>query len=320
MTPAEWMPASLKAMQEFASIGRTIPYEKELYRRNGTRWWGMFAASRLTEDEGVEYVIDVTERKAAEAELRASREDLELRVQERTAELDAVNGALRDEIVERERAEQTRQELMRQLVVAQEDERRRISRELHDEVGQDLTALLLGLRSLQGEHGEGKRRTLEQLQRITERIGKEVHEMALKLRPTALDDLGLLRTLSNYVDEWAGRSGVEVDFHSSGWSGERLPSHLETTIYRIVQEALNNVLKHAKATQVSVIVERRTDQVIAIVEDNGVGFDIASVEKNKGAKRLGLLGMTERAALIGGQFSIESSEQRGTTVFVRIPL
>jgi signal transduction histidine kinase len=313
------MSLSLKAVEEFNALGVTTPYEKEFIRKDGTRWWGLFAASRLRDDEGVEYVIDISERKGAEKELRRAREDLELRVMERTSELEAVNGALRDEIIDRQRTERVREELLRQVVTAQEEERRRISRELHDQVGQLLTALMLGLKSIQPGDAH-MAETLKQLQGVTETVGREVHDMALRLRPTALDDLGLLRTLSNYIDEWSQRARIEVDFHSSGWDGHRLPPHIETTIYRIVQEALTNVVKHANATRVSLILDRRADQAVVIIEDNGTGFDSSGANKPGASKRLGLIGMKERAALVAGELSIESTPEGGTTLFVRIPL
>ena len=161
---------------------------------------------------------------------------------------------------------------------------------------------------------------MKALQAITETVGREIHELALELRPTALDDLGLLRTLSNYIDQWSSRANVEVDFHSSGWAGERLPPHIEATIYRIVQEALTNILKHARATHVSLIVERRAGQALVIVEDNGAGFDHESLSNQPNGKSIRLLGMKERAALIDGELKIEASPGKGTTVFVRIPL
>jgi PAS domain S-box-containing protein len=321
MTPSEWMPHSLRALEEFKSTGRTSPYEKEYIRKDGSRWWALFSATRLDEDEGVEFIIDITERKAASLELRRHSADLETRVQERTAALDAANGALRDEIIERHRAESSRQELLRQLATAQEEERRRLSRELHDEIGQHLTALMLGLKSLESRALDGEMHAaLANLHAITERIGKEVHDLALELRPTALDDLGLLRALANYIEEWSIQSKVEVDFHSSGWTGERLPVPIETTIYRIAQEALTNILKHAQGSRVSLIVERRAEEVIMIVEDDGRGFDVEAVPRHPGSKRLGLLGMKERAALMDGEMKIESSPGNGTTLFVRIPL
>jgi PAS domain S-box-containing protein len=321
MTPPEWIPHSLNAVAEFKALGRTIPYEKQFTRKDGSRWWALCSATRLEDDEGVEFIIDVTARKAGEEELRRHRDDLEILVQERTAALDAANGALRDEIVERQRAEASRQELLRQLASAQEEERRRISRELHDEVGQHITALMLGLKSLETSCAEPPNpATLASLQSITEKVGKEIHDLALELRPTALDDLGLLRTLSNYIEQWSATSKIEVDFHSAGWTSERLPPPIETTAYRIVQEALTNVAKHAAATRVSLIIERRPEQVTLIIEDDGKGFDVDLLPPNPRTKRLGLLGMAERAALMDGEVKVESGPHKGTTVFVRIPL
>ena len=321
MTPPEWIPHSLNAVAEFKALGRTIPYEKQFTRKDRSRWWALCSATRLEGDEGVEFIIDITERKAGDEELRRHRDDLEIRVQERTAALDAANGALRDEIVERQRAEASRQELLRQLASAQEEERRRISRELHDEVGQHITALMLGLKSFEHACTEPPNpATLASLQAITEKVGKEIHDLALELRPTALDDLGLLRTLANYIEQWSSTSKIEVDFHSAGWTGERLPPPIETTAYRIVQEALTNVVKHAAATRVSLIIERRPEQVTLIIEDDGNGFDVDALPPYPRTKRLGLLGMVERAALMDGEVKVESGPQKGTTVFVRIPL
>lgn len=319
MTPPEWLTRTARAMDELAALGRTIPYEKQYLRKDGSRWWGLSAATRLSPDEGVEFVIDITERKLAENKLHGYHEELEARVLHRTAELDHVNGALRDEILERTNAEKSRQDMLRQLVTVQEDERRRISRELHDQVGQDITALMLGLKALDWrDRNPPPRDTLQKLQTLTERIGKQIHDLALEIRPTALDDLGLLRTLSNYVDEWSKRTGIEVDFHSGGWRAQRLPPAVETTFYRIVCEALNNVVKHAAATCVSLIIERRGDEAVAIIEDDGKGFDPDQIRT--GGQRLGIVGMRERATLAGGDLNIESSPEGGTTLFVRIPV
>lgn len=319
LSPREYRSHLQRALDELVSLGRTIPYEQEVLREDGTRWWGLVAATRLSTQECVLYAIDITARKENEEELRAYRDELEERVLHRTAELDALNGALRDEIVERKRAEHARQELLAQLVSAQEDERRRISRELHDQVGQDLTGLMLGLKALHRDDGRAPGEELHRLQTLTETIGKRIHDMALEIRPTALDDLGLLRTLSNYVEDWSKRSGIEIEFHSSGWQGERLPSPVETTLYRVVREALNNIVKHSGARRVSLIVERQPEQAVAIVEDDGKGFDLEAAAPARG-KRLGLVGMRERAALVGGELSIESTPGQGTTVFVRVPL
>ena len=141
------------------------------------------------------------------------------------------------------------------------------------------------------------------------------------LRAPGARRFGLHTALDNYVEEWAGRSCVPVDFHSAGCGEGRRPFSHETALYRIAQEALTNVFKHSGADRVSFILERRGDHVFAVVEDNGQGFDVeALLESSARGRRLGLLGMRERATLLGGTLNIESSPGAGTSVFVRIPV
>jgi PAS domain S-box-containing protein len=268
-------------------------------------------------------IRDVTERKRAEHALREAYGQLEIHVEERTVELARANECLRAEIVGHKKSEAARQALLQRLVTAQEEERHRIARELHDQMGQYLAALILGLKVLKDatpEHSPEHRR-LQRLQEIADLIGKEVHHLALELRPTALDDLGLETTLVNHVEEWSERSGVKVDFHSSGLEKRRLLAAIETALYRIVQEGLTNVLKHAKALHVSVILQRSSDQVSVIIEDDGQGFIVEPVPGPSAVNRhLGLLGMEERGAMVGGTLTVESTLGKGTTVFVRIPM
>ena len=263
-------------------------------------------------------IRDVTDRKRAEDALRVAHAGLEVRVGERTAELARANEALTTEIARREAAEADRRDLQQQLTTVQEAERRRIARELHDELGQYLTALGLGLKVVKDAtpNPSPERDRLNGLQAMTDRIGRQVHHLALELRPTALDDLGLRAALANYAEGWAERSGVEVDFHGSGLDADRLPAPVETALYRVVQEALTNVLRHAAARRVSVVLVRSPGQVSAAVEDDGRGFAADSVAAN----RLGILGMRERAALVGGTLAVESGPGRGTTVIARVPL
>ena len=227
-----------------------------------------------------------------------------------------------EDVTHRKQVEAERRELLRRLVSAQEDEQRRISRELHDQMGQSLAALLLGLKSLKDSlKGEAAKESIQRLQGITNRIADEMHTLIRELRPTALDDLGLHTALANYLEEWSQRSNLAIDFHCNGLLDQRLPTQFESTIYRIVQEAVNNVIKHATAENVSVILEKRGTRVLLIVEDDGIGFDVERLLETPAKKRrFGLLGMQERVALVGGSLSVESTPGVGTTVLVHIDI
>ena len=162
---------------------------------------------------------------------------------------------------------------------------------------------------------------MDELQHLANQLAQEVRTLATQLRPPALDDLGLHTALSNYVEEWSKRSRITADLHCNGLINQRLPAIIETTVYRIVQEALTNVLKHAQAQTVSIIVEYRGNRVRAIMEDDGCGFEadtMMSVPASE--RRLGLLGMQERAALVGGILNIESRPGAGTTLLLQIPV
>jgi PAS domain S-box-containing protein len=262
--------------------------------------------------------FDLTARKEIEEALRRAQEVLEARVSERTAELARANESLRSEMDERRRAERARTELLARLVFAQEDERRRIAREMHDQFGEQLTSLSRGIAALKDASGHLPELTdrVNALESIAQQLDQDVDHLVWELRPTALDDLGLRAALANYVQDWSKRVGIAAQLHTWGLLDERLASEVETTLYRIAQEALNNVAKHARATKVDIILERRPEHVLLIVEDDGAGFDQADTAG--GRRGFGLLGMQERAALIGASLQIESEPGKGTTILVRM--
>jgi signal transduction histidine kinase len=264
-----------------------------------------------------------TALKQAEASLQRERDQLEVRVRERTAELSQANQALQGEMARRERAEAAHREVLRRLVAAEETERGRVSRELHDRLGQDLTALKLGLQIVRKRRAcpPKMREGVGKLEHLADCLMRDIHRLAWELRPAALDDFGLEMALRRYAADWAELTGVPVDFHSRGASASRLAPELETTLYRITREALTNVFRHAQAGRVSVLLERRPDHVLLIVEDDGHGFDAAALMRASATQgKLGLLGMQERATLAGGSVEIESNPGAGTSVFARLPL
>ncbi len=215
-------------------------------------------------------------------------------------------------------ARENLQALSRRLVEVQEAERGYIARELHDETGQALSSLLLNLSLLEQmeECPKEARDRLARMESMVDGMLENLHRLAMNLRPAALDHLGLVPALGQYVEAIGQQHGIATQFETVGLGSGRLPPEVETAIYRIVQEALTNVLRHAQATRVDVLLERRGDQVVAIVEDNGVGFDAEAAQRSG---RLGLLGMRERAEMLNGRLMIESAPGAGTTVFVEVP-
>jgi len=211
------------------------------------------------------------------------------------------------------------QSLSRRLVQVQETERRHIARELHDEAGQALTSLMVGLRLLEREVADPETviKHVTELKSMTNDVLENLHRLAMDLRPASLDHLGLTAALRQYIETFSQQHGLKMQFEVVGLDDlPRLPPTVETNVYRIVQETLTNVVRHAQATQVDVLLERRGDQVVTIVEDNGIGFD---PESAKQSGRLGLLGMRERAEMLGGTLEIESKPGSSTTVYVEVP-
>jgi signal transduction histidine kinase len=218
--------------------------------------------------------------------------------------------------------EEIRRQLLDKVITAQEEERKRIARELHDEAGQALTSILLGLKLIDSasETREARHQSAR-LRALTVETMEALHDLALELRPSVLDEFGLAAALERYVKDFGAKHRLSADFHVHGFNGGRLPPSMETTLYRIAQEALTNVARHAGAANVSVLVERRGDSAILIVEDDGRGFDVERVlHLGRDEGRLGLFGMQERAVLIDGILTIESRPSGGSTILVKVPL
>jgi PAS domain S-box-containing protein len=210
------------------------------------------------------------------------------------------------------------QSLSRRLVEIQETERRHIARELHDEASQALTSLMVGLRLLERE-ADSPEAVVTQVAELKSRandILENLHRLAIDLRPASLDHVGLEAALRQYINTFGQQHNLTMQFEAMGLDDKRLPPAVETNLYRIVQEALTNVVRHTKATRVDVLLERRGDQLITIIEDDGDGFDLQTAGQNG---RLGLLGMRERAEMLGGTLVVESTIGTGTTIYVEVP-
>jgi signal transduction histidine kinase len=205
---------------------------------------------------------------------------------------------------------------LRRVVDAQELERRRLARELHDETGQALTSILLGLKTLEETiEGDGSSAAIGDLRELVVATLQDVRRLAVELRPKVLDDFGLVPALERLTETFAEQTGILVRFES-GLGGERLLPEVETALYRIVQESLTNIVKHARAQTISIAVTRKPGAVVVVVEDDGHGFDPANVREGG----FGLEGMRERVGLLDGRLQLESGEGTGTTLVAEVPI
>jgi two-component system, NarL family, sensor histidine kinase DevS len=237
--------------------------------------------------------------KLTTADARFSEDDVRL------AETFAARAAVAVEL-----SESVERDALRRVVAAQELERQRLARELHDETGQALTSILLGLKQLEGAEAP---EAVQALRELVVATLQDVRRLAVELRPKVLDDFGLVPALERLTRGFAEHTGIAVDLEASAIA-ERLPVEVETAIYRIVQEALTNVVKHAHAQRVSVLVTRAGGRIRAVIEDDGSGFDPTETDGG-----IGLIGMRERIELLDGSLAVETSETSGTTVAVEVP-
>ncbi len=222
-----------------------------------------------------------------------------------------------------ERRGRLRGALLERVIDAQEQERRRIARDLHDATAQSLTSISVRLSTLeQDPRADGVRSSVSELRDLAKATLHEVREIAAGLHPSVLDDLGFDAAIHNYAEHFSRTHDVEVDIHMNGVQAfGRMPHAIELVLYRIAQEALSNVAKHAAATTVSILVDRNPDSVRMILEDDGRGFDIDAAELAAADRQsIGLHSVRERAALVGGTATFESSPGAGTTLYVQLPI
>lgn len=283
---------------------------------------------RLEAGRRDEIGVAATEFNHMAGQLQEAQETLEERVRVRTAELAEANrelGTANRELdlhrVEQERLAEQRHMLLNRVITAQEEERRRIARELHDETEQSLTALGLGLEAAIAELRGGGRNGLDErlagLARVATEAIEELDRLVLDLRPAQLDHLGLVATLRWYLARVQAQTGVVAGLTVHGES-RRLPPELETTLFRIAQEALTNVVRHANADRVDIVLSFEPDLLSLEVTDDGAGFDAEAT--SVAPTSLGLLGIRERAQLMGGAMALRSRPGEGTQLSVTVPL
>jgi PAS domain S-box-containing protein len=218
---------------------------------------------------------------------------------------------------EREQIVRERAALTSRLLAIQEDERLRIARNLHDDLGQQVTALRLKVEEIASAPlSDGSEDAIGKIREMLHEFDRRLHFVASELRPAALD-LGIVTTLAQFVREWSATFGVQATFHSAGIDRGTLAAQVETHLYRIAQEALNNTAKYAAASQATVLLTRRDDGIVLMIEDDGCGFDLEAARRS--GQCLGLLGMRERAQIVGGRLEVETGPGSGTAVFVHVP-
>ena len=277
---------------------------------------------RLDTGSSDEIGVVASEFNGMAAQLQEAQATLEERVRKRTRELAEANRELDLHRAEQERLAQERRMLLNRVITVQEEERQRISRELHDETGQSLTALGLGLEAamleLRTDRQQGLDGRLQSLARVAAEAIEELDRLVLDLRPAQLDHLGLVATLRWYVTQVRFQAGVATRLSVRG-EAKRLQPELETALFRIAQEALTNAVRHADASLVEVVLSFERDLLSLEVRDDGVGFD-AEATNDVAPSSLGLIGMRERAQLVGGVLVVRSRPGEGTQLSVTVPL
>jgi signal transduction histidine kinase len=323
----------LARIHEQALIALVLPSDSPGTRDAMARRAGTFFAEAITP-------IEKTHRTAREANAHFGQ--LHQTLRQRSEDLAVSNRQLKREILQRKDVEESLRKserhynqllvqswdmqeqlrhLTRQLLMAQEEERKKISRELHDEIAQTLTGINVQLATLKTEattNIKGLRKKIARTQRMVEKSVDIVHRFARELRPTVLDDLGLIPALHSFVKSLAKRTGIHI--HLTVFAAvEKLAGDKRTVLYRVAQEALTNVARHAQASLVDLSIVKLPDSICMKIRDDGKSFQVDRMLNAKKNKRLGLLGMRERVEMVGGSFRVESAPGKGTTIRAQIP-
>jgi signal transduction histidine kinase len=326
----------LARFHEQALITLVLPGYSYRTREAMVRRAGKFFAEVITP-------IEKTHRTAQEANSQLVQ--LNQTLHQRSVDLTASNRRLRREILQRKSVEESLRKseqhysrlleqsrhmqeqlrlLSRQLLSAQEEERKLISRELHDDIAQTLTSINVRLASLKAEsmvNTKGLQKKISSTQRLVEKSVDIVHRFARELRPTVLDDLGLIPALHSYMKGFTRRTGIHIHFKTfAAHKIKQLNNATRTVLYRVAQEALTNVARHARASSVEVSLEKLPNAIRLKIKDDGKSFQAQRVMHSKRNKRLGLIGMRERLEMVGGSFGVESAPGKGTTVIAQIPI
>jgi signal transduction histidine kinase len=267
-------------------------------------------------------IIETLSRRTVE--LAASNLELSLEVAHRKTAEEALKKSEHhySQLLEKsERLREQLRELSRQILSSQEEERKRISRELHDVIAQTLTGINIRLATLKKQaalNTRGLDRNIARTQRLVEKSVDIVHQFARELRPAVLDDLGLIPALLSFMKNFTAKTGVRT--HLAAFAEvEQLDMALRTVLFRVAQEALANVDRHARASRVEVSIQKLPDHICMKITDDGKSFSVERALHAPGGKRLGLLGMRERLEMVGGKFSVESAPGKGTTIQAQIP-
>lgn len=297
-----------------------------LTKSGGTKWVNMNVKPIMWggRDALMFILTDITRYKALESELLIAHAQMENRVRKRTAELSKTNVRLKAVAEERGQAQERIQALTQQLIRVQEDERQRIARDLHDNVAQDLSSIMLKMETLFDGHPDADPELTGRGRAVTEILRHSiasVREIAYGLRPPALDQLGLVQALDNLCHEAGSRYGFDVDFFSTGIENISLDFDVEINLYRMVQEAVRNICRHARATRAVIRLVKSHPDILIRIEDNGRGFFMKeSLAKADADKRMGLRSMEERARLIGGSMEIQTLTGTGTRILFKVPI